>query len=119
MNNSNNICLLILLLLVILLRNKRNNTSIELMNNNKSVMFFFAPWCGHCNSFKPTWNKFKTYLDNHDIKYKEIDYEENSSLCDKYNIQGFPTVLIDNNSNIEEYVGNRTYESLVSWVNNN
>jgi protein disulfide-isomerase-like protein len=117
-NNSNNICILILLLLVILLRNRRNNSSLELMNNNKKVIFFYAPWCGHCTSFKPTWTKFKKYLDDKNITHDEIDYEQNSSLCDKYNIQGFPTVLVDNsNNNIEEYEGNRSYESLISWVN--
>lgn len=117
MNNSNNVCILILLLLIILLRNRRKNPSLELMNKNKTIIFFFAPWCGHCNSFKPTWNQFKEYLDKNNMQYKEVDYEQNSSLCDKYKIQGFPTILVDNNNDIQEYEGNRTYESLVSWIN--
>ena len=31
--------------------------------SQNKVMLFYADWCGHCTSFKPTWNALKNHFD--------------------------------------------------------
>ena len=29
----------------------------QIIPDNKVVLLVYAPWCGHCNSFEPEWEK--------------------------------------------------------------
>ena len=47
----------------------------------------------------------------------EVDCTENSKVCEKMGIQGYPTVkLFKNGKAEEEYPGQRTAEAFVSYV---
>merc|ERR1739848_724124 len=48
-----------------------------------SGVFFYAPWCGHCKKAKPEWAEAAKMLE-----------EDNRPLAQKYQIQGFPTIMI-------------------------
>ena len=49
-------------------------------NNNKlapgpgkcALVFFYADWCGHCQRFKPEWNKFKNEMNNKVVNGKVL-----------------------------------------------
>ena len=34
--------------------------NVETFGNQKTLALFYAPWCGHCKSFKPEFEKLKT-----------------------------------------------------------
>lgn len=127
--------LIVILILCILLAKlylstdsyKKPNNKLLSINNNidkeeqkpkRKIVLYFASWCGHCNNFKPVWNEFKNIamekFPNLVVKDIQCDSEDNKYLCS--NIEGYPTVLLDDTI---EYDGNRTVDSLVSFIMKN
>jgi len=69
------------------------------------IVDFWAPWCGPCKMFAPT---FKASAAKHgeQILHVKIDTEANPSLGQKYNIRSIPTLAIfKNGSEIERISG--------------
>ena len=92
--------------------NKQNNQQY-----NIKIYNFYADWCGYSIQFKPIWNKFENKIKLNMNKYNIIDIrgiEESdcTEMCNKYNIQGFPTIIFDINGKSIIYQGKRTVESL-------
>lgn len=82
----------------------------------KEIMLFKADWCGHCNRFKPTFDKVSEML-NSKYKFTVIDIEKNPELTKQNNIEGFPTVLIKDNEGTTEYSGGRDFDSFYNYLN--
>lgn len=94
----------------------------QLADSSKSVVLFYAPWCGHCKSFKPVYASAASLLEkNDDVQFLMIDCEENSDLAQSYGITGFPTVRFFTSDTSSEdgmdYDGPRSANALVSFIN--
>ena len=93
------------------------------------VALFYAPWCGHCKTFKPIFEDAMSQLDGKKSGKSEIsgktirfakincDEEENKPLAKKYDIGGYPTVKIlkDDGTNIE-YDGERSLKGMRKFL---
>ena len=70
---------------------------------------FFHGSCGHCKSMKPEWDKASQ---SGACKYVEVYALEGKkplrSVLQKYNVQGFPTLIMIKNGKKKEYSGPRT-----------
>ncbi|KAF2071466.1 hypothetical protein CYY_007219 [Polysphondylium violaceum] len=54
---------------------------------------FYAPWCGHCKSLKPEYEKAAKNLKGLvRVGAVNCDEQANKELCSNYQIQGFPTI---------------------------
>ena len=82
--------------------------------NQKVVAKFYADWCGHCQAFKPEWSKFEKWAGENGQKVEAVEGDSNPELCQKYNIEGYPTILkVDSNGEVvDEYQGPRTADGL-------
>ena len=90
---------------------------LENFGNPKELVYFHMNGCGHCKKFTPTWNSFSQGY-NGDIKLKKLERSEAGDLLQKYEIKGFPTVLlIDEQGNKKEFQGERTVEGLKNFIN--
>ena len=61
------------------------------------IVFFYTDWCHFCQSFAPTFNKISKdskIKKNFAVAYVNCEKEENRSLMQEYNVQGFPTVYV-------------------------
>jgi len=98
-----------------------NNNSIENFTGNKSIEYYYMNGCSHCEKFNVSgiWEELKnTYGKN--IEFNKYENREHPDRVAKYNITGFPTIIITNNGNIiEEYVGNRSKEDLEKFIKRN
>jgi thiol-disulfide isomerase/thioredoxin len=57
------------------------------------VMLFKSDTCGHCKTFKPIWDAVtKKY---HNLKFIVYDYMKDESVMKEYNIEGFPTIIVE------------------------
>lgn len=105
---------------------------------SKKVVLFYAPWCGHCKTFRTTdndeskwaegspdpsseWGKFYHKFTSEGpslgIHVQEIDCDVDDSLAKKYDVQGYPTVkIISDTGDATEYTGERTYQGLYDFV---
>jgi len=57
---------------------------------------FYAPWCGHCKSLAPIWEKLADDWKSHKIGLvAEVDCTDPASeaICQEYEIEGFPTLI--------------------------
>ena len=79
------------------------------------ISLYYANWCGHCISLKPTWNAFKQELVNNNKDVIVEDFEE--SVIKRNDINGYPTIMVTDNVGKEiEYKGPRTLAGLKSAV---
>jgi len=52
---------------------------------------FYAPWCGHCKSLAPEWEKAAKQLKGV-VKVGAVDMTTDERVGAPYNVQGFPTL---------------------------
>ena len=93
----------------------RNKSIMEIFSNPTSCTYYYMDKCGHCKKFTPEWDRFvRNYTG--DIKFKKVESEQAREDIEKYNITGFPTVLImDDAGESQEYNGPRTKDGLEEY----
>jgi thioredoxin-like negative regulator of GroEL len=85
-------------------------------NASTSIMLFKADWCKHCTNFKPVWAK-TSELYNTKYKFIEYDVDNNKKEFEEYKVNGMPTVLVKNGSNVYPYNGERTFDGFNNFLN--
>jgi thiol-disulfide isomerase/thioredoxin len=84
----------------------------ENFGNPSSCTYYYMTNCGHCKRFTPEWDSFAQSY-NGPIKLKKLEMNDAGSDLEKYNIKGFPTVLlVDEQGETKEYDGPRTSDGL-------
>mmetsp|Transcript_20387 Transcript_20387/g.36576 ORF Transcript_20387/g.36576 Transcript_20387/m.36576 type:complete len:465 (-) Transcript_20387:700-2094(-) len=77
-----------------------NGPVVELTDSNyhskiKSSGFFlvefYAPWCGHCQSLKPAWEKAASALRGI-VPVGALDADQHKGIAGEQGIRGFPTI---------------------------
>lgn len=117
------ICLIVVLVLAVVTLVVWNGVptnmeSFDPSGSEPTVALFYAPWCGHCETVKPIWDKLEKFHPNSVVS---VNSDENKELAKKHDIQGFPTIKylpngLGSPAGVEEYEGERTYEALDNFV---
>jgi protein disulfide-isomerase A6 len=92
------------------------------LNPDKTVLVaFYAPWCGHCKSSAPTYDKLSVVFNNdQNVVIGRADASTHSVLREKYGIEGYPTVKIfpkGSDKTPIEYDQDRSLDQIVAFVN--
>ena len=56
------------------------------------IIDFWAPWCGPCRSFAPTYDKVSE--DHEDIVFAKVNTEEEQELAMHFQVRSIPTLMI-------------------------
>ena len=75
----------------------------------KTLVLFYADWCGHCKNMKPEWDATAEKVNTEKKRMLKVNVgdktDEQEALLTKYNIDGFPTVLVFQKRTPSPYVG--------------
>ena len=76
-----------------------------------TVVIFFAPWCGHCKTAKP---EFEKAVANGGGKVVMVDatVPDNKKIVEKYGVRGFPTIKKGNKT----HTGERTEKDIMEFA---
>ncbi|CAG2120682.1 unnamed protein product, partial [Medioppia subpectinata] len=76
---------------------------------------FFSPWCPPCMRLMPEIRKASRNA-NHLVNFGTIDCTVHSSMCKKYNIRSYPTVLLYNSSVAHQFHGQHSEHDLIDFI---
>ncbi|BBN58501.1 thioredoxin TrxC [Hydrogenovibrio marinus] len=80
------------------------------------VVDFWAPWCGPCKMFAPTFAQAAQQLEPY-AKLVKINTEVEQQIAGKFNIRSIPTLAIfKNGKEIARQSGAMPLQSFVQWV---
>merc|ERR1719333_1479906 len=82
---------------------------------------FFAPWCGHCKSMKPAWDKLMAeFKDSKTALVADVDCTAGGKdLCSEVGVKGYPTIKYGDPNNLEDYKGGRDFDALKKFAEAN
>jgi thiol-disulfide isomerase/thioredoxin len=116
--------LAILLIALVLLRFVNRGSYEGFEGSSRSVVICKADWCGHCKKAAPEFQKLLsaspiTLKDGSKATVKILDADKDKAEVAKYNIKGFPSVLIVDGGQTTEYPGPRTSDGIIEFLNSN
>ena len=89
------------------------------LNKDKQLVLFYANWCSHCKTMKPLWDDASQEVGNE--KMIKVDVGEGTSeqkkMMEKYDVQGFPTILVFENGEYIKKHEERTKKSFLDFFN--
>ena len=83
-----------------------------------TITYVYMNGCGYCEKFNSTWDSFVVSNTTHVLQKYEQGQQQAQAYIQKYNIHGFPTVIIEDPSGkkVASHVGNadlRTFDAFV------
>lgn len=92
------------------------NFDETIKNNENVIVEFFAPWCGHCKTLAPHYEKAAKTLFDEGIVLASVDATVYAELGNKFDVKGYPTLKVFKNGVVSEYKGGRTEDTIVSYA---
>lgn len=116
------ITIIVSLLVVLVVISYLNKNYEGFTDSSKAVVICKADWCGHCKKAAPEFNKLLsaspiTLKDGTKATVKILDADKDKSELSKYQVRGFPTVLVVSGGQTTEYPGERTSEGVINFLN--
>jgi len=102
--------------------NPQNFDKVVLDTDKDVLVEFYAPWCGHCKSLAPVYEKLaNVYAADKGVVIAKLDADQaaHKDLAQKYGVTGFPTLkwFPKNNKEGDSYSSGRDLPAFVKFIN--
>lgn len=90
---------------VLILNDKNIQKAID--QNQNLFIDFYAPWCSMCKKFNPRFGKMADKYAERGIpiKFAKLDADKNKEAAIKFEVAGFPTLMVVSGNNHFQYEG--------------
>ncbi|OIP98829.1 MAG: thioredoxin [Zetaproteobacteria bacterium CG2_30_46_52] len=70
----------------------KNNFEEKVTSSDITMIDFWAPWCGPCKAFGPTYEAVSA--EHEDVLFAKVNTEDEQELGAQFNIRSIPTLMI-------------------------
>lgn len=93
--------------------------SLVVNSDDLWLVEFYAPWCGHCKTLAPEFDKAANALKGM-VKLGAVDMTQEQSVGTPYDIKGFPTLKVfgNNKKKPTDFNGERTARAIIDQMVN-
>ena len=89
-------------------------------NTEPTLGVYYTEWCGYSRQFLDQLkNGTGSAIQKAGAKIELIDCEKDKETCAKYEVQGFPTLLLHTSKGVLPYNGNRSGEAIGEFITQN
>jgi len=91
-------------------------------SNDVLIMFFYTEWCPYCKQALPEIKKFENHIASQNAKndyvitLTKIDCDKNSTIADKYKVEGYPTIKLIYKNEVYNYDAKPNNANLIKFV---
>jgi len=97
-----------------------NFDSIVLDSSKHALVEFYAPWCGHCKSLAPVYEKLAAALaSDPDVVIAKLDATAEKKKGEEYGVSGYPTLkwFPKDDKKGQDYDGGRDLGAFITFLN--
>jgi thioredoxin-like negative regulator of GroEL len=99
---------------------KLENVSSESTEVKPTIGVYYTEWCGYSQQFLSQLNNgVAKSIQDAGANVKLVDCDKDKETCAKYNVEGFPTIILHSSKGDLHYNGARSGEAIVGFINNN
>ena len=91
----------------------------EVPPNEARLYFFYTNWCGWSKKAMPEWEKLETssgYFGKTHVKFVRVDAEADQATASLYEVDAYPTVLLETSDGIIPYKKQVTAKGLKDFL---
>lgn len=96
----------------------------EVAPNEARVIFFYTNWCGHSKRAMPEWEAVEEHLKKSNVygttkvTPARVDAEEDVPTATLYEVEAYPTVLLETSEGIVKYDKRVTSSGVLTFLSN-
>jgi thioredoxin-like negative regulator of GroEL len=96
------------------------SAQVPASNSAPVLGVYYTEWCGYSQQFVDQLNNgVGEAIEKAGAKVKLVDCEKDKETCAKYDVQGFPTLLLHTSKGVVPYNGHRSGEAIAEFIAQN